>query len=424
MRSVALALLVMLVLAAVSVAGVERGPFVSIELRDVEIRDVLRAMGQEHGINIIADDTVVGKVTVSLREVPLWDALDSILKSKGYTYRVEPGGVVIIEPAKKAVTAEEDLVVREFKLKYVKSADVLPNINGLLTEKGKATVVGSTNSLVVKDLYLGIERVEALLERIDQRPKQVMIEARIVEISTSYDRELGVRWGRSGYINPDAAFKKPGSFEGRFEINLPKSSLQGGSFILGTVVSNYTLDLELQALEDSGEGKILSQPKIMVLNNQEAEITSGTEILVPSVVNATAFAGALPPDQVEPRVLEANLELTVTPRVIEGDLLTLVINTMREEFDFSRSVQGFPPKESRTAKTELLVKNGETIVIGGIYTKNKSTDESRIPLLGKIPVLGWLFKNQTKRDDRKELLIFLTPTIVPESREQWSLQEP
>ncbi|MGD2081122.1 MAG: type IV pilus secretin PilQ [Nitrospirota bacterium] len=424
MRSAALALIVALALAAVPVARAERGPLVSMELRNVEIRNVLRAVGQEHGINIVADDTVVGKVTVSLREVPLWDALDSILKSKGYTYRVEPGGVVVVGHARKAVTDEEDVVVREFKLKYIKSAEVLPNVNGLLSQKGTASVVGSTNSIVVKDLVLGIERVEALLERIDQRPKQVMIEARIVEMSTSYNRELGVRWGRSGYVDTDSAFGRPGSFEGRFAINLPKASAGGGSFILGTVVSNYTLDLELQALEDSGEGKVLSQPKIMVLDNQEAEITSGTEILVPSIINSTGFGGALPPDQAEPRVLQANLALTVTPRVVEGDLMTLVINTMREEFDFARSVQGFPPKESRTAKTELLVSNGETVVIGGIYTKNKSTDEARIPLLGKIPVLGWLFKSQVKRDDQRELLIFLTPTIVPESQEQWSLQTP
>ncbi len=415
--ALAIALMLCLTLSALSLAVAERGPLVSMELRDIEIREVLRAIGQEHGINIIADETVTGKVTVSLRDIPLWDALDSILLSRGYTYRIAPGGIVIVEPADKAMTDEQDLLVREFKLKYVEASSVLGNVNGLLTKKGSATSVAATNSVVVKDLALGVSRVAALLDQIDRKPQQIMIEARIVEISTSYSRELGVKWGRTGYNNPNSAFDRPGSFESRFEVNLPKTSIEGGSLIFGTVVSNYTLDLELSALEDSGEGKVLSQPKILVLDNQEAKITSGTELLVPSIINSTAFAGALP-EQAEPRVLQANLQLTVTPRVIGEDLVNMVIDTRREEFDFSRSVQGFPPKESRSAKTELLVKNGETIVIGGIYTKNKATDESRIPVLGKIPIIGWLFKSQAKRDNQTELLIFLTPSIVPESQEQ------
>ncbi len=193
-------------------------------------------------------------------------------------------------------------------------------------------------------------------------------------------------------------------------------------------MSSWNLDLRLSALEDAGEGKIISQPKILVTDNQEAKITSGTEILVPSIVNATAFAGTLP-EEAEPRVLEAKLELAVTPRVVGEDLMSLVIDTRREEFDFSRSVQGFPPKESRSAKTELIVKNGETIAIGGIYTKSDSTDESRVPLLGKIPILGWLFKSQIKRDNQTELIIFLTPTVVTdtavlEEGQQWSQQKP
>jgi type IV pilus assembly protein PilQ len=423
MRKAALIIILSVVLATSALAALDRGPLVSVELRDVEIKEVMRAIGQEHGINVIVDDSITGKVTVSLRQVPLWDALDSILKSKGYTYRVEPGGVVIVEPAEKALTDEQDIIVREFKLKYLDSEGVLPNIAGLLTGKGKASAVQATNSLIVKDLALGIKRVEALIDELDKRPRQIMIEARIVEMSTSYSRELGVKWGRSGYNNPNSVFNRPGSFEGRFEVNLPKASPTGGDLIFGTVVSSWNLDLRLSALEDTGDGKIVSKPKILVLDNQEATITSGTEILVPSIVNATAFAGTLP-EEAEPRVLEAKLELVVTPRVVGEDLMSLMIDTRREEFDFSRSVQGFPPKESRSAKTELLVKNGETIVIGGIYTKSNAVDESRVPLLGKIPILGWLFKSQTKRDTQTELLIFLTPTVVPEEKEQWSQQMP
>lgn len=423
MKRAALIVILFIIVATPALAARDRGPLVSVELRDVEIKEVMRAIGQEHGINIIVDDSITGKVTVSLRQVPLWDALDSILKSKGYTYRIASGGVVIVEPVEKALTDEQDLIVREFKLKYLDSEGVLPNITGLLTSKGKASAVRTTNSVIVKDLALGIRRVQALIDRLDKKPPQIMIAARIVEISTSYSRELGVQWGRSGYNDP-----APGVFQGQFEVNLPKTSLTGGDLIFGTVVSSWNLDLRLSALEDAGEGKIISQPKILVTDNQEAKITSGTEILVPSIVNATAFAGTLP-EEAEPRVLEAKLELAVTPRVVGEDLMSLVIDTRREEFDFSRSVQGFPPKESRSAKTELIVKNGETIAIGGIYTKSNSTDESRVPLLGKIPILGWLFKSQIKRDNQAELIIFLTPTIVTDTvvlqeGQQWSQQKP
>jgi len=406
------AILSLILLATAAIAAMDRGPLVSIELRDVDVKEVMRAIGQEHGINIIVDDTITGKVTVSLREVPLWDALDAILKSKGYTYRTEPGNVVIVEHESKAVSDMRDMEVKEFNLKFLDAAAVLGNVNNVLTSKGKASAVATKNSIIVSDLPLGMERAESLLAKLDRKPYQIMIEARIVEVSTTYSRELGVKWGQTGYSSDTGAFgHTPGSVDAGFSVNLPKTSANGGDLIFGTIVGNWNVDLTLSALEDTGEGKIISQPKILVLDNQQAVITSGTEILVPSIVNSTAFAGTLP-EQAEPRVLQANLSLTVTPRVVGDDLLTLTLDTRREEFDFSRSVQGFPPKESRSAQTELLVKNGETIVIGGIITQKKTTDEGGIPFISKIPILGWLFKSQEKHDDQSELLIFLTPTVV------------
>ncbi len=428
MRVLSLMAAIALVLAAMAPASTERGPLISMELRDVEIREVMRAIGQEHNLNIIVDDSVAGSVTVSLREVPLWDALDSILYSKGYTYRVQPGGVILVEASRKAIRDETDIAVKEFRLSYLKLSDsVLSSINSMLTSKGKLTHVLSSNTVVVKDLPLGIERVAKLLKKIDLKPRQVMIEARIVEINTSYSRELGVVWGKTGYNDPNTAFGKPGNFESRFSVNLPiPSAGAGGDLVFGFAVSDYTLNLNLSALEDIGAGKIISRPKIMVTNNQQATITAGTEILIPTIVNATV--GGVLKEQGEPKVLEAKLELAVTPRVVNDELISLAVTTKREEFDFASQIQGFPPKQSRTATTNLMVRNGQTIVIGGIFTKNKSTDESRVPLLHKIPILGWLFKKEVKQDIQTELMIFLTPTIVSEdfaeSQEQWSQQTP
>ena len=416
------ALILMLSVPAAAAPG--RGPLVSMELRDVELKEVLRAIGQEHSINVIIDEGITGKVTVSLRDVPLWDALDSILLSKGYTYRIQPGGLVIIEPRSDAMRAAEELVVREFRLKYLKlDGPVLAALNGMLTARGKATLIPSTSSVVVKDLPLGIKRVTALIEKLDVMPRQIMIETRIVEVNTSFTRELGVTWGRTGYNSTSSAFGvgSSGTSEARFAVNLPKAGSEGMDLIFGLAVDSFSLNLQLSALEDTGAGKIISKPKILVRENHQAEITSGTEILVPSVANSTA---ATIVEQAKPRTLEAKLSLVVTPRVAGDDWISLIIDTSREEFDFSRQIQGFPPKLTRTAKTELFVRNGQTVVIGGIYTKNKSTDESGAPLLRKIPILGWLFKKETKQDIQTELLIFITPTIAKEETQEWSQRTP
>jgi type IV pilus assembly protein PilQ len=382
-----------------------------MELRDVEIKDVLRAIGQEHGLNIIVDESVKGKVTLSIKDIPLWDAIDSILKSKGYSYRTLESGIIIVKPVNESLRAEQELLVKEFRLKYLKPSEkVINTIKGLLSKSGKVTHVESTNSIIVKDLPPIVKRVTAMLKRLDTKPAQVMIEARIVELNTSYTKELGIEWG-AGYAT-SKVFGSAGTLDSSFMVNLPSTETDGLAFSFGFVKSKVTLDAQLSALEESGVAKILSSPRIMVLENRQAAITSGTEILVPAT-ETTATVEGLTTTQ-KPETLEAKLQLTVTPRTTENERISLIIDTKREEFDFSREIQGFPPKLTRTAKTELIVKNGETIVIGGIYTKNEATGESGVPWLSKIPIFGWLFKKQTKSASHTELLIFLTPTIIKE----------
>ncbi|MBI4823948.1 MAG: hypothetical protein HY805_06950 [Nitrospirae bacterium] len=404
MKAIVLTIALVLVFLQPLFAQEERGPMISMELRDVPIKDVLRALSQEHGINIIVDDSVSGNVTVSLKGIPLWDAIESILKSKGYTYRIVRTGLLLVEPLTDYEKKEEYVVVREFKLKYLRVSDKsVSALNGFLSGKGQIIPVESTNSLIVKDIPQVVDKISSLIGNMDIQPAQIMIEARIVEVSSNFRREFGINW---------SAQSTEWVVDSSFSVNVPLTGgAATGSLGLGYIKDNFSLNAVLSALEDSGAGKILSSPRIRVLENQEAQITSGTEIVVPSGTSTTV--GGVTTTSVE-RV-QATLSLSVTPRAVSDDKVAMIINTKRDEFDFGKSVLGIPPKDTREAKTQLIVKDGETIVIGGIYRKADSNRETRVPFLSKIPLLGWLFKSKAKRDDQLELLIFITPTIIKET---------
>lgn len=423
--------------AASNSAPNEKGPPISMELRDVELRDVLRALGQEHGLNIIIDEKVTGKVTVSLRNVPLWDAIDSILKDKGFTY-IRDGNIVRVLSA----GADEDLMTHTVTVKYANAKDIEGVISKVLSKRGSMASDPKSNMILIRDIPSAIERVTQLLKQVDTKTKQIMIEAKIVEVSTNASKDLGIQWGatyRSGdaYVFGGATGTTVGAlpttttgtttttstattpltgatgFGGSaFNVNFPAaiSATTGGAALgIGILARNTILDLQISALETQGNAKTLSNPKVMVLDNQEAYIKSGTGILIPT---ATTTAGTTTTTTVTEK--EATLQLKVTPRVIDNDQIYLKILTTRDAFDFSRSVQGSPPKNTRETQTNLIVKDGETIVIGGIYTETDSESESGVPFLSKIPLIGGLFKRDTKTKDKTELLIFITPRIRAE----------
>ena len=402
----------------------EKGAPISMELRDVELSDVLRALGQEHGINIIVDEKVTGKVTVSLRNVPLWDAIDSILKGKGFVY-IKDGNVVSVISA----GADEDLMTYTATVKYVNAKDIEGVITKVLSKRGSIASDPKSNMIVIRDIPSAVERVTQLLKQVDAKTKQIMIEAKIVEVSTNASQELGIQWGAQ-YTRGDLLVHGGGTKAkstdttataltggigvggNPFSVNLPATVGTpglGSAIGIAVVSSRFALDLQLSALESQGNAKTLSSPKVMVLDNQEAYIKSGIGILIPT---STTTAGTTTTASVTEK--EALLQLKVTPRVINDDQISLKILTSRDSFDFSRSVLGTPPKNTRETQTNLIVKNGETIVIGGIYTEEGSDSEAGVPLLSKIPLLGWLFKKETKTKDKTELLIFITPYIKTE----------
>lgn len=420
----ALGFLIILIIAVNSFAS-DKGPLVSLELRDVELRDVIRAIGQEHGINIIVDEKITGKVTVSLRNIPLWDAIDSILKGKGYAY-IKEDNIVRVVP----MSEDEDLITRTIVIKYADPKELETVVKKVLTKKGDVVSDPRSSTLIIKDTQSAIERVELLLKKIDSKTGQIMIEAKIVEVNTNASKELGIQWGgtyRKGDVFVSGGGTKEKSTDtyatpitegigitgSAFNVNLPAAVGEGAGGALGIAVigTHAILDLQLSALEEQGNAKILSSPKVLVLNNQEATISSGTQILIPTTTTSGTSVGTTSSTTSGVTEKEATLRLTVTPRVLDNEQIALKISAKREEFDFSRSVLGIPPKTSRETSTGVVVKNGETIVIGGIYTETDSKGESGVPLLSRIPLLGWLFKKETNRKVKTELLIFITPQI-------------
>jgi len=439
----------------------DKGPLISIELRDVDLSDVLRALGQEHGINIIVDEKVTGKVTVSLRNIPLWDAIDSILKGKGYAY-IKEGDIVRIAP----LIEDEDLVTRTINVKYANPKDIEPLIKKVLSKRGsvalaldpktgvsstsiggggstdpRGVIIARNSMIVIKDIPSAIERAEQLLKQLDVKTRQIMIEAKIVEVNTNAREELGIQWGgmyRSGgdawlhgggLTSQTAAVPSTGtgitsttgsgmtSLTGgigaggsALNVNLPAAVAQfgGGALGIGILANKLTLDLQISALEQQGNAKVLSSPKIMVLDNQDATIASGSKIVLRTSTTTTTGTTLGTAEK------EATLRLTVTPHVIDNEQISLAISTKKEEFDYTQVVDGLPSILSRESQTGVNVKNGETIVIGGIYTERNFEGENGVPLLSRIPLLGWLFKKETKTKDKTELLIFITPRIKTE----------
>ena len=318
-----------------------------------------------------------------------------------------------------------EAVVREFRLRYLRPTDeLLLSVRDMLGPGGKADLIKSLNLIVVRDDEDGVRRVGGLLDRIDVMPAQVSIEARIVEVNTERSRELGVKWSA---LNTDVSGNVLGSYGAVMEggsVTLPSSTDSGGAFTFGVITNKLSLDLKLSALESTDAAHVLSSPHIVVLRERarrdikrhRTRAAHDQRHRDPQWPKRLGPAGA--------QSFSAMIELGVTPRLIEGGRIALDINTRREEFDYTRTIDGFPPKTTRSASTRLMVRDGDTVVIGGIYTKSNSDSEDRVPLLGRIPVLGWLFRHSARDETQTELMIFLTPMKVAESGSIISTRSP
>ena len=414
---------------------------ITIDLRDADIQNVLRMIADEGNINIVAGDGVDGNVTLRLRSVPLDDALVVILRSQNLGWE-QQGSIIRVAPIEQFNDAYEremerlsdawmlePLNVRILALGYADANEASNLVRGVISSRGWVSVDRRNNSLIVTDVEANLDVAEALVERVDTQTPQVLIEARIVETNDQFRRQLGIQWGfdfiadqslgnATGLLFPSTFGVAGGADDGQssnagssstpnWAVNLPAAAGTGAGgavgFTFGSLSQAFNLNLRLSAAEDTGSVKIISAPRIMTLDNQDASITSGVSVPV-SVVSA---AGA------QTQFVDATLQLNVRPRVTPDGNVFLTVAITKNEPDFENTgARGDPSIVRREATTQLLVRDGDTTVIGGIFTRNAGLSTSRVPFFGSLPVIGPLFRNNSQTDNRSELLVFITPRIV------------
>ena len=414
---------------------------ITIDLRDADIHNILRLIADEGNVNIVTNQLVAGSVTLRLRSVPLDEALAIILRSNGLGWE-QQGNIIRVAPmtvfeaeSKARIDAYvqsqglEPLQVRLIAVNYAEASKLGEILGGLLSARGKVKVDDRKNALVVTDVLANLDTAEALVRQLDTQTPQILIEARIVESNDQFKRDLGIQWGgdfladpsignATGLLFPSTVGIAGGASTGdtptgggsstpNYAINLPAPAGPGSGgavgFTFGSLSGAFNLNLRLSAAESQGSVKIVSAPRITTLDNEEATITSGVSIPV-SVVSA---AGA------QTVFFDASLTLTVTPRVTPDGNIIVEVKVNKNEPDFENTgSRGDPSIIRREATTKLLIRDGDTTVIGGIFQRNTGSSNVRIPFLGALPLIGPLFRNASHTDVRNELLVFLTPRIV------------
>jgi len=415
------------------------GRRISLDFQQADISNVLRLIAEVSGFNIVIGDGVKSKVTMKLVSVPWDQALDMILKMNGLG-KIKQGNILWIDSlaniakqedeearAKDAKVKAEDLVDRVFYIRNLQATELMTALRQNLSPRGLMQISQGTNALVVRDTETKMAVLKQLIEGLDLEVPQVQIEARIVQADTVYARGLGVQWG---IVNSDFGpntFSSVGNLTGAFApvagtgataiprdflVNLPAQvaglpSVPGIGYTFGKLAPGFALDLRLSAGELLGLAKVIAAPKITTLDKREAKISQGESI----PFQTTSLQGT------QTTFVDANLELNVTPQITSrdpreiGKQIMMRVRATRNAVG-ARSNPAGPSIDRREANTQVIVRDGETMVIGGVFIDTQNNNVQGVPYLSRIPVLGWLFKNKSESVSKQELLIFLTPSIV------------
>ena len=410
---------------------------VSLDFQGADLRAVLRTFSEISGLNLVIDPSINGTVDVALRDVPWDQALDIILRANKLGYVVD-GTIVRIAPLTVLAAEEEErrkltdaqalageLNVLTRSLSYARASDLRELITStILSQRGSIQFDTRTNTIIIQDLPDRLERAAALISTLDRSEPQVEIEARIVQTTREFARRLGVQWGFNGQASTALGNTLPTAFPNQVQLGGRTGAVQGpggagdavsnavnlgipgaasaAGLALGSINGAINLDVALSAIERQGQGRILSTPKISTQNNIEAEITQGIQIPIQTVANNTVTVS----------FRDAALTLRVTPQITASNTVIMRIAMENSAPDFSRAVNGIPPIDTQRALTQVLVSNGETTVIGGIYVSREQSSQDRTPALHRLPLLGWLFKRDEFTDESRELLIFITPKVM------------
>ena len=415
------------------------GRRISLDFQQADISNVLRLIAEVSGFNIVIGEAVKSKVTMKLVSVPWDQALDMILKMNGLG-KIKQGNILWIDTlaniarqeddeakAKEAKIKAEDLVDRVFYIRNLQATELMTSLRQNLSARGLMQISQGTNALVVRDTETKMAVLKQLIEGLDLEVPQVQIEARIVQADTVYARGLGVQWGVTNTDIGPNSFSSVGNLTGPFApaagtgssviprdflVNLPAQvaglpSVPGIGYTFGKLLPGFGLDLRLSAGELLGLAKVIAAPKITTLDKREAKISQGESI----PFQTTSLQGT------QTTFVDANLELNVTPQITSrdpkeiGKQIMMRVRATRNAVG-ARSNPAGPSIDRREANTQVIVRDGETMVIGGVFIDTQNNNVQGVPYLSRIPVLGWLFKNKSESVSKQELLIFLTPTIV------------
>ena len=408
------------------------GRTISLNFQDIPVRTVLQIIADYNEFNLITSDTVTGNITLRLDSVPWDQALDIILKVKGLDKRMQ-GNILMVAPsdelaAREAKNLQAQQQVEELaplyseyvQINYAKAAEFSELIKNedtsILSPRGSVSVDERTNTLLIRDTAKSIEDIKRMVNILDVPIRQVIIEARMVTVKDNLNEELGIRWG---VTDTDGQYATSGSLIGadsanaglvpaigdRLNVNLPVANPAGAlAFQVARLANGTILDLELSAMEKENKGEIIASPRITTSNQKEAYIEQGVEI--PYQQAASSGATAV-------QFKKAVLSLTVTPHITPDDKIILDLVVTQDTVSDVQNGQA-PAIDTQRIGTQVLVNNGETIVLGGIYQQSIISTVSKVPVLGDIPYFGWLFRNTNQFNEKKELLIFVTPRIVTE----------
>jgi type IV pilus assembly protein PilQ len=425
-------------------------PF-SLKVRDVDIRDILTIIAQEYGLNLILSPTVSGRITYDIENTSLRDGFNAILRSSGLTYIIDGNIIRVDEQAelrkklrteldiykarqelREAQKLEEPLETAYVNLNYIgttlskekggETTDLQDAMEKLLShkkEKGvdrgaNVSIIKKTNTLVITDVEENVREITEMAKQLDLPTGQVKIDARIVETNRDFSQELGIRWGGQAVKLPGRREKPKGTITfggaaGGDVVDLPVIN-PAGIFSLGwlsTAAGLRRLDIELSALEEIGDVKIVSKPSILVVQNQGAEIFVGEKVPVAEGYDAETA-------QVSIRLEDVGTKLKITPQITRDGSIFMLVDVEKSEISGQTVIQGqpFDTLGTKRASTQVLVRDGDTVVIGGLLSTRKEANRDRVPFLSKVPIVGLIFKSKEDISEYRELIIFITPQIV------------
>jgi len=399
------------------------GQRLSLNFQNISVRAVLQLLADFTGMNLVASDSVQGNITLRLKDVPWDQALDIILKAKGLGMR-KIGNVMMIAPAEELAAREKQelqaqnqiqklapLVSATIQVNYAKAADLAKLIksdkNSLLSDRGSVTVDDRTNKLLVRDTADNIAQIRQMVAQLDVPVKQVLIQSRIVLATNDFQKELGVTFSGSSNPNGTSGMVKGADNNGTFNVSLPVTNQAATAGTLGIATTflpgGAQLALQISAAQAEGLSQTISSPRVVTANQKKATIEQGVEIPYQQASSSGATSVSFK---------KAVLSLEVTPQITPDDRVIMDLTVNDDNPDYANAVLGEPPINTQKVTTQVLVDNGATVVLGGIYVRDKTHQVDRIPFFGDLPVVGALFRHKYNQDNKKELLIFVTPKIL------------